>query len=99
MNRCRVRDDRFYITQIRTNRGGTRTITRAISAEGNKPLPVKVGNANLAELLVQSIQDECFGPAGTLANLFHIGEMKIDEMPEGRRIDVVTCARLFAAVD
>ena len=75
------------------------TSTRPISAERDKSLSGKVGETNPAELFVQSIQAECFGPAGTLANLFQIGEMEIDEMPECRRIDAATCARLFAAIN
>jgi hypothetical protein len=35
---------------------------------------------------LERLQTEGLGPSGTLANLLHIGEMKIDEMPEGVRI-------------
>jgi hypothetical protein len=74
-------------------------IARSAPTECDQSLSVKVGEANFAELFAQNIQAECFGPAGTLAKPFHIGEMKIDKMAEGNRFDAAACARLSAAIN
>ena len=94
-----MRNNHFYVSQVRTNGNRTCTFSRSISAEGDQPLSVQVGNSNLAQLPLQRLQTEGLGPSRTLANLFHIGEMKIDEMSKCARIGVTCTARGFASIN
>jgi len=89
VNGGRMRNDHFYVTNIRADGERIGSLARTFSAKVDQSLSTKVGDANAAQLLLQKLQGIGLGPLPAPSHILHVRNVEIDQVSERRRINLV----------